>query len=128
MSHSRYLFFIGLAGFLACLGFFLVLTRLDPYSHMGISLSLFFATFFIAVSATFTVFGFYFRVWLFRNEVFYKHINIALRQGVFLAIIAVFCLIFLMLRLLNWWTGLLLIAVIVLLEAYFSSKDGEIIA
>lgn len=127
MSHSRYLFFIGLAGFLAWVGFFLVLTRLNPYDHIGISLSLFFATFFIAVSATFTVLGFYFRVWLFRSEVFYKHINIALRQGVFLAFIAVFCLIFLVLRLLNWWTGLLLIAVVVLLEAYFSSKDGELI-
>lgn len=128
MSHSRYLAIIGFSGLFAWIGFLLVLTKLSPYDHMGISLSLFFATFFIALSCTFTVFGFYFRVWLFRNEVFYKHINIALRQGVFLSLIAVFCLIFLMLKVLNWWTGLLLIAVVVLLESYFSSRDGELIA
>lgn len=128
MSHFRYLSFIGFAGLCAWIGFFLVVTKLNPFDHIGISLSLFFATFFMAVSSTFTVLGFYFRVWLFRNEVFYKHINIALRQGVFLALIAIFCLIFLMLKLLNWWTGLLLISVVVLLEAYFSSKDSELIA
>lgn len=128
MSHFRYLSFIGFAGLCAWIGFFLVITKLSPLDHTGISLSLFFATFFMAVSSTFTVLGFYFRVWLFRNEIFYKHINIALRQGVFLALIAVFCLIFLMLKLLNWWTGLLLISVVVLLEAYFSSRDSELIA
>ena len=41
------------------------------------------------------------------------------------ALIVVFCFIFLALKVLNWWTGLLLIFAAVLLEAYFSSKDSE---
>ena len=116
---------IGGAGLLAWLGFFLVISKLSPYENMGLSLGLFFITLFIALSATFAAFGFYFRVWLFKNEIFYKHINVALRQGIFLSLIAILCLVFQMMRVLTWWSGALLVAVAVLLEAYFSAKDSE---
>lgn len=125
MSHKKYMAIIGGAGLLAWLGFFLVISKLSPYENMGLSLGLFFITLFIALSATFAAFGFYFRVWLFKNEIFYKHINVALRQGVFLSLIAILCLVFQMMRVLTWWSGALLVAVAVLLEAYFSAKDSE---
>ncbi|MEK7547847.1 MAG: hypothetical protein AAB540_03050 [Patescibacteria group bacterium] len=125
MSHKKYMAIIGGAGLLAWLGFFLVISKLSPYENMGLSLGLFFITLFIALSATFAAFGFYFRVWLFKNEIFYKHINVALRQGIFLSLIAILCLVFQMMRVLTWWSGALLVAVAVLLEAYFSAKDSE---
>lgn len=127
MTHAKYLSLIGISGFFAWIGWILTVFKLSPYENMGMALSFFFLTLFIALSCTFTVLGFYFRMWLFRNEVFYKHINIALRQGVFLSLIAVFCFVFLMLKVLTWWTGLLLIFVAVLLEGYFSSRDSEVI-
>lgn len=111
---------------MAWLGWFLVYTKLSPYETMGLSLAFFFTTLFIALSATFAVLGFYFRVWLFKNEIFYKHINVALRQGIFLSLIAVFCLIFQMMKVLSWWSGSLLVVVAVLLEFYFSAKDSEL--
>lgn len=117
---------IGGAGLLAWLGFFLVISKLSPYENMGLSLGLFFITLFIALSSTFAAFGFYFRVWLFKNEIFYKHINVALRQGIFLSLIAILCLVFQMMRVLTWWSGALLVSVSVLLEAYFSAKDSEV--
>lgn len=123
MTHSRYISIIGFAGLLAWIGWIVVITKLSPFESMGLSLTFFFLTFFIALSSTFTVLGFYFRVWLFKNEIFYKHINVALRQGIFLSLIAVFCLVFQMLKVLNWWSGLLLIAIAVLLEFYFSARD-----
>lgn len=125
MSHKKYMAIIGGAGLLAWIGFFLVVSKLSPYENMGLSLGLFFVTLFIALSATFAALGFYFRVWLFKNEIFYKHINVALRQGVFLSLIAILCLVFQMMRVLTWWSGTLLVAVAVLLEAYFSAKDSE---
>lgn len=125
MTHHRYISIIGLAGLLAWCGWALVLFKLSPYETMGLSLALFFTTLFIALSASLTVIGFYFRLWLFKNEIFYKHINIALRQGIFLGLIAVFCLLFQMLRVLHWWSGLLLIVIALLLEFYFSAKDSD---
>lgn len=127
MTHHRYISIIGGSGFAAWLSWILVITRLNPYESMEMALAFFFLTFFIALASTFTVLGFYFRVWLFRNEIFYKHINIALRQGFFLALIAVFSLVFQLMRVLSWWSGLLLILIAVLLESYFSSKDSEVL-
>ena len=126
MTHHRYISIIAVSGLIAWLAWILIITKLNPYESMGISLAFFFLTLFIALSSTFTVVGFYFRVWLFKNEIFYKHINIALRQGFFLSLIAVFCLVFQMMRVLTWWSGLLLVVVAVLLEFYFSSKDSEL--
>jgi hypothetical protein len=114
-----------LAGLLGWAGWFLVFDRLSPNDSLGIALSLFLLTLFVALSCTFTVFGFYFRVWLYKNEIYYKHINVAFRQGVFLSLIAIFSLIFQVLRVLSWWSGLLLVVIVVLLESYFSAKDSE---
>lgn len=125
MTHHRYISIIAFSGLLAWIAWILIITKLSPYESMGLSLTFFFITLLIALACTFTVFGFYFRVWLFKNEIFYKHINIALRQGIFLGLIAVFCLVFQMMRVLSWWSGLLLVLIAVLLESYFSSKDSE---
>ncbi len=125
MTHHRYIGIITIAGVISWIAWFLVITKLSPYESMGPSLTLFFVTLFIALTSTLTALGFYFRLWAFRNEVFYKHINVALRQGVFLSLIAVFSLVFQMMRVLTWWSGILLIAAAVLLEFYFSSKDSE---
>ena len=116
---------IGIAGLIAWLAWVLLIIKLTPMEGTGIALAFFFLSLFIALSSTFAVVGYYFRVWLFKNEIFYKHINVALRQGIFLSLIAVFCLIFQMMKVLTWWSGILLIIVAVLLESYFSSKDSS---
>lgn len=127
MTHHKYISIIGLAGFLAWFAWFLVVNSLSPFETLGLSLGFFFLTLFIALTCTFTVIGFYFRLWLFRNEIFYKHINIAFRQGLFLSILGVFTLVLQMLKVLSWWSGVLLIAFAVLLEFYFSSKDSQLL-
>jgi len=127
MTHHKYISFIALAGALSWISWAMVILKLDPYESMGLALAFFYTTFFIALSCTFTVFGFYFRVWLFKNEIFYKHITISLRQGVFLGFISIAALVFQMLRVLTWWSGLLLVVVVVLLEFYFSYRDSEVV-
>lgn len=127
MTHHRYISIIALSGLFAWLAFFVVLFKMNPYESMGLALSFFYISIFVALSCTFTVIGFYFRIWLFKNEIFYKHINIALRQGIILSLIVIFCLIFQMLKLLTWWSSFLLVLIAVLVEAYFSSKDSEFI-
>ncbi len=126
MTHSRYISIIAFSGVLAWSAWALIVLKLSPYESAGLALSFFYITLMIALSCTFTVFGFYFRVWLFKNEIFYKHINIALRQGVFLSLITVFCLIFQMMKVFSWWSGMLLVVIAVLLEFYFSSRDSDV--
>lgn len=125
MTHHRYISIIAFSGLMAWVAWVLIILKLNPYESTGLSLILFYITLMIALSCTLTVFGFYFRVWLFRNEIFYKHINIALRQGIFLSLIAIFCLVFQMMRVFTWWSGLLLVVIAILMEFYFSSRDTE---
>ncbi|KKR06958.1 MAG: hypothetical protein UT33_C0006G0034 [Candidatus Peregrinibacteria bacterium GW2011_GWC2_39_14] len=123
MSHIKYLTTIGIAGIIAWLGFFITLTKLNPFESTGMAMTFFFLTLFIALMCTFTILGFYFRVWIYRNEIYYKHINISLRQGVMLSLIAIISLALQLLGVLNWLSGLLLVIVMLLIEAYISLKS-----
>ena len=77
------------------------------------------------MACTFTVIGFYFRVWLNKNEIYYGHVNVALRQGVLLSVIGSGCLAFQIVGVLTWLTGGLLVAavtgVVVLIALRFPS-------
>jgi hypothetical protein len=121
--HVRYLLYIAVAGLLSWGALFLVVYKLRPDESTALALGLFFVSLFFALSCSFAVLGYFFRLWFQRNEIFYNHLNIALRQGVLLSVIAVGCLSLQIMRILNWWLGLLLILAVTLLEFYFSSSD-----
>lgn len=125
MVYHRYVSFIAIAGLFSFLGWLLIIFRLSPFEIAGLSLSLFFLTLFSTFVSLFTVVGFYFRVWMFKNEIFYKHINVSLRQGVILSLLTVLALVLQMLRVLSWFSGFFLVAIAVVLEFYFSTRDSE---
>ena len=121
MTHRKYLSIIAVADALAWVAFITVIFKFNPEESTSVSLAFFYSSIFIALSCTFTLIGYYFRLWLYKNEIFYAHINISLRQGIILSLVAVGCLVLLMLRVLSWWSGGLLILASILLEFYFSS-------
>lgn len=123
MTHNRYLAIIGTAGLVSWIAWVVVINKLDPFESMGLALALFYISLFFALSCTFTVLGFYFRVWLNKNEIYYQHIHVAFRQGVLLTAIALGCLTFQILGVLTWWSGLLLIATMTLFEFYFMARE-----
>ena len=123
MNHHKYLAIIGSAGIISFLAWIVVINKMDPFESTGLALTLFLVSLFFALACTFTVIGFYLRMWLNKNEIFYGHINIAFRQGVLLALIAVGCMIFQLLDVLTWWSGLLLIATLTLVEFYAMAKE-----
>lgn len=129
MTHHRYLSIIAAAGIFSWIAWVVVIHRMDPKIGLtqinGLSLGLFYLSLFFALACTFTVLGFYFRVWLNKNEIYYQHIHIAFRQGVMLTLIALGCLTFQVLGILTWWSGLLLIASITLVEFYFMARQKE---
>ena len=123
MAHNRYLAIIGGAGILSWIAWIVVINKLAPLESTGLALGLFFLSLFFALTCTFTVIGFYFRVWINKNEIYYNHINTAFRQGLLLTIIALGCLVFQLLGVLTWWSGLLFIAAVTLVEFWFMAKE-----
>lgn len=123
MTHNNYLAIIGSAGLVSWVAWAVVINKLDPFESTGLALGLFYLSLFFALTCTFTVIGFYFRVWLNKNEIYYQHIHTAFRQGVLLTIIALACLTFQIIGILTWWSGLLIIASITLIELYFMTKE-----
>ncbi len=105
------------------IAFVVVIFKLDVQESLGLAMGFFFFSLFLALIYTFAVIGFYLRVWLYHNEIYYNHINISLRQGVLLAIVSIGCLAFQLLFVLTWWTGVLLVGAAALVEFYFTAKE-----
>lgn len=123
MSHNKYIAILASAGLMSWIAFVVVIFKLDVQESLGLAMGFFFVSLFLALSCTFAVIGFYLRVWLNHNEIYYNHINISLRQGVLLAIVSIGCLAFQLLFVLTWWTGVLLVGAAALVEFYFTAKE-----
>ncbi|MBI2453763.1 hypothetical protein HYV58_01135 [Candidatus Peregrinibacteria bacterium] len=126
-KHLAILFFAVAVGWLA---FSMVIAKLEPctepgiitlcYSVSALSLSLFFLSGFFAFAGTFTLIGFWLRIWFNSTEIYLDHLNISLRQGVLLSLCTLGSLGMLLLNVLTWWTGLLFLTIITVVELYFS--------
>jgi hypothetical protein len=123
MTHKNYIITVLISGILAWIALVTVIFKFNPYDSTALALAFFYLSLLIALSCTFTLLGYFFRLWLYKNEIFYLHINVSLRQGILLGLIAVCCLVLLMLDVLTWWSGGLLITAAVMLEFYFASRD-----
>lgn len=100
----------------------IIVTKLDPFFDGALAFALFFATLFFALAGTFTIIGFYLRMWWRRNEIYYQNINVSFRQGVLLSMASCGLLGLQGLRVLTWWDALLLAIAIILIEVIFLAK------
>jgi hypothetical protein len=123
MIHNTYLTAILIATFLSWASWFVVLYKLSPFSQPVLALSLFYASLFIALAGTFALIFYFLRVWANKKEIYNVHLNTSLRQGVLLSAMIIIGLAFQRLRVLTWWDGILLLAIVLLVEFYFSSRD-----
>lgn len=123
MIHSTYLSAILIATFLSWTSWFVVLYKLSPFSQSTLALSLFYSSLFIALAGTFTMLFYFLRSWANKKEIYNIHLNTCLRQGILLSTMVIVGLAFQRLRVLTWWDGILLLAIVLLIEFYFSSRD-----
>jgi peptidoglycan/LPS O-acetylase OafA/YrhL len=104
--------------------FGLVLFRLNPYSAPQLSIPMFYVSFFFFVSSIATLIGFFARmITRKKDEEFYNPLNVSLRQGVLLGLCTGGLLAFQSMRTLTMWDGILLVAIIVLIEVYFMARE-----
>lgn len=120
---KRYIQPLMIAGGISLAGWLVVVMKLDPYESTGLALALFFLSLLITLTCSFTLLGFYLRKWVTKNEISIGYINTSIRQGLLLSLCTIVCLAFLVLGVLTWWNGLLVVAIIVLLESYVTSKN-----
>lgn len=125
MNKNKYVSIIIVAGILSWIAWFVVLYKLSPYNYTEVALLLFFMSLFVALACTFSILVYLLRLKFLETEFFNRLLNISLRQGILLSLIAILTLVFQLIRVLNWWTGFLLIITIVILEYYFSAKESK---
>lgn len=123
MIHNTYITAILIATFFSWASFIVVIYKLSPFSQPTLSLSLFYSSLFIAMAGTFALAFYFLRVWANKKEIYNVHLNTSLRQGILLSAMVVVGLAFQRLRVLTWWDGLLLLAIILLIEFYFMSRN-----
>ena len=133
MSYKKYLLILSAVSVVGWVSWLMVIFRLDPctapgeiticHSVSALSLILFFFSAFFAFTATITLLNFILRIWLQHYEVYIDHFNVSLRQGILLTFCVLSALGLLLINALTWWSGFLLIFIVVLLELYFSRQN-----
>lgn len=123
IPHYRMLAWILAGTVLAWISWTLVILKLDPYSSMDLALPLFFVSFFVALSGTFTLLLAFLKKWRSHDPIYVKHIVISLRQGILLSLCTTLCSGLLVLGFLRVWNGLLMVILMMLVEFYLSGKD-----
>jgi Na+/melibiose symporter-like transporter len=123
MIHGTYILAIFIATVFGWASWIVVLMKLSPFTTPELALSLFYTSLFVALAGTFALIIYYLRAWLNKGEIFNSHLNTALRQGMLLSAMISIGIAFQRLKVLTWWDGLLLLAIVLLIEFYFMAKD-----
>lgn len=114
-------------------GWVLVLYTIPPDSPWWLGLTLFYFSLFWAVVTTLATIGLLIRlVFIKRND---DHVvvadeevgqvKVALRQGVWLGLLVIICLMLQHIKLLTWWNGLILVVALTILEFFFVAYKSE---
>lgn len=105
----------------------IVLYRLSPYDETWwLSLGLFFLSSFICLASIFALIGSLVRLAVHRQETYFVHFMISLRQGILLSL---FCLAFLgfsIVKVVTWWNIVLLFVAFLLVELYFINRHSSL--
>lgn len=131
--YKKYFLPLIMVSIISWTSFFVVLLRLEPCRTYSVNfcadpstlgILLFFLSLFFALTTLFTLIGYLARIHFYKGEMYINQFNIALRQGILLAICSEAAMGLLALDILRWWTALLLFVLILLMEFYFLSSQS----
>lgn len=104
------------------LAWVVVLFQIDPEQAGGIGLILFYVSLLFALIGTFSLFGFFMRVWFSKEQIVYRHLGISTRQSIWFAVLMVAALLLKKADFLRWWSAGLLIIFLLILEFFYLSR------
>ena len=108
--------------FLCWVAWLVVLFYLNPEGAGFIGFLCFYVSLFFALLGTFSLLGFFIRVWFSREQIIFRHLGIASRQSLWFALLLVGTLIMQGSGYLRWWNALLLIFFLTVVEFFFLSR------
>jgi len=122
MKLKSYVWGIALASLILLIASYLIAENVDPTKSGMVGKALFYLVLFFFLSGLFNLLLLGARRIFLGSEMAFHGINLSLRQGILLSVLAVALLILQSFRILFWWDGLLVLAGIFLAELYFLSR------
>lgn len=119
---KRNLFFLFFITVFAFLSLILCISNYNPYTINLIQFTYFYASFFTTIAGILSIIIFYIKIVLQKKETIYIHFWPAVRQGLIISSGLTIILILKGLKLLDWWVGIPIIIIILLLELFFQTK------
>ena len=104
------------------LAWLVVLYFINPQEAGIVGFLLFYCSLFVALVGTFSLLGFFLRVWFSRQEVIFRHLGISTRQSLWFSLLLVGVLIIQGAGYMRWWSVGLLVLLLIILEFFFLSK------
>ncbi len=103
-----------------------VLNNYNPYQSGYLIYFLFYFSLFLILSGVISIIIFYSKIYIFKNSLLYTLFKPSLRQGVIISLGLVALLLLQGLKVLDFWVGIPLVIVIVLIELFFQTKSKQI--
>lgn len=122
MSLKTYLVGIAISTFLCWSAFFLTLTNIDPFTADQAGIGSFFVSFFLGTLGLIIMALMYFRSRFFSVAELYEKMPILVRQSFFISFGLSCILAMQAMRVLTWWTALMLVLILTLLEISFHTN------
>jgi len=122
MSLKKYLFIMTFITVICWIAWLVVLFYFSPDEGGFITFCLFYLSLFFALIGTYSLLGFFGRVWFSKEQVIFRHLGISTRQSLWFSLLIIGTLMMQGVDFLRWWSVLLLIITLVLLEFFFLSR------
>jgi hypothetical protein len=117
MPLKHYLLLMVLGTALAWSAVALVIGTTDPTTAQPLIFGAFYVSLFLALTGTFSVAGFILRIGLLKQQlVVSRHVAISFRQAILLALLVVTALFLQSQSLLTWWSAIIIVMALTLLE------------
>ena len=122
MTLKQYLILMGIGTALSWAAVGLILAMIDPLDTQAPVFIVFYASAFLALTGTLSIFGLAMRVLLLKKDfLISRQVFISFRQAILLSLMLVVALVLQSKSLLTVWTAILLVAVLTVMEFFFIS-------
>ncbi|MFH0804885.1 MAG: hypothetical protein V1916_01675 [Patescibacteria group bacterium] len=122
MSLKKYLILMFTTTLVCWVAWLFVVFFINPGEAGPVGFTLFYVSLFFACLGTFSLFGFFVRVWFSREEVIFRHLGVSSRQSLWFSILVIITLLLRATATFHWWSVALLIILLVVLEFFFISR------
>jgi len=122
MSLKKYLIIMTFTTLICWITWLVVLYYFSPDEAGFISFLLFYVSLFFACLGTFSLLGFFIRVWFSKEQIIFRHLGVATRQSLWFSVLVIITLLLQAAGFLKWWSILFLVLFLLLLEFFFLSR------